>query len=207
MARRHARRAAHQRVGAVAHAAAGFGRRGRVARVVLARPPATGEGTVGAAREPRLPCVCRTKHTIRVRDFGCVPALRHLVECVSVVEHVPHGRDRADVPPRYVRVELPLAIEQAAHVRHHRHVPVRHLDWPGGAAVRAVVAARHAGGIDGETAVHRGLECGSVGKRARGVAGVRIISSGSGPAVGIARHVGARCAQSVLDAIVLRARR
>ena len=38
MARRHARRAAHQRVGAVAHAAAGFGRRGRVARVVLAHP-------------------------------------------------------------------------------------------------------------------------------------------------------------------------
>mmetsp|Transcript_7271 Transcript_7271/g.32023 ORF Transcript_7271/g.32023 Transcript_7271/m.32023 type:complete len:207 (+) Transcript_7271:635-1255(+) len=148
MARRHARRAAHQRVGAVAHAAAGFGRRGRVARVVLARPPATGEGTVGAAREPRLPCVCRTKHTIRVRDFGCVPALRHLVECVSVVEHVPHGRDRADVPPRYIRVEGSFVVEQLAHARHQRHVPIGHLDRPRGTAVHPWFgAARHAGGI------------------------------------------------------------
>ena len=37
------------------------GRIGRVARVVLARPPAAGEGAV-AARKPGMPCGCRIKH-------------------------------------------------------------------------------------------------------------------------------------------------
>ena len=92
-------RAAHEGIGAVADGAVD-GRKGRVARVVDARPPAIGEGVGTAARKPGIPCVCRIKYIIRIRDFGCVPALRHLVECVSVVEHVPHGRDRADVPSR-----------------------------------------------------------------------------------------------------------
>ena len=85
-------------------------------------------------------------------------------------------------------------------LRHQRHVPVRHLDRPRGAAVRAVAATRHAGGIDGDAVVHRGLQRGAVGKRAYRVdTECGIISGGVGPAAG-AGH-----AQSVIDAFVLRA--
>ena len=83
------------------------------------------------------------------------------------MEHPVHGRDARGVPSRYIRVELRLGLEQLAHVRHLRHVPVRHLGRPRGAAVRAVTATRHAGEIDGEAVVHRGLQRGAVGgKRA-----------------------------------------
>ena len=116
-------------------------------------------------------------------------------------EHPVHGRDARGVPSRYIRVEGSFDVEQLAHARHQRHVPVRHLDRPRGAAVRAVAATRHAGGIDGEAVVHRGLQRGAVGKRAPGVdTECGIISGGSGPAAGAGR------AHSVLDAFVLQAR-
>ena len=109
--------------------------------------------------------------------------------------------DARGVPSRYIRVEGCFAIEQLAHARHQRHVPVRHLDSPRGAAVRAVTATRHAGGIDGDAVVHRGLQRSTVGKRAPGVdTECGIISRGSGPAAGAGR------AHSVLDAFVLQAR-
>ena len=111
------------------------------------------------------------------------------------------ARDRADVPSRYIRVEGCFDLEQLAHARHQRHVPVRHLGSPRGSAVRAVTATRHAGGIDAEAVVHRGLQRSTVGKRAPGVdTECGIISGGSGPAAGAGR------AQSVLDAFVLEAR-
>ena len=92
-------RAAHEGVGAGADGAV-EGRQGtRRTRCPCASTRDRG-GCRTAARKPGIPCVCRRKYIIRIRDFGCVPALRHLVECVGVVEHVLHGRDRADVPSR-----------------------------------------------------------------------------------------------------------
>ena len=81
-----------------------------------------------------------------------------MVERPGTSEHPVHGRDARGVPSRYIRVEGSFVVEQLAHVRHQRHVPVRHLGSPRGAAVRAVAATRHAGGIDGDAVVHRGLQ-------------------------------------------------
>ena len=127
------------------------------------------------------------------------PCTDILVERLGTSEHPVHGRDARGVPSRYIRVEGYFVEEQAGHVRHQRHVPVRHLCRSRGAAVRAVIATRHAAGGDGEAAGHSSVQRGSVGKRAPGVAGCGIISRGSGPSAG------ARCAQSVLDAFVLQA--
>jgi len=139
------------------------------------------------------------EHILHVRDRADVPRTDVLIERVGIVEHPVHARDRADVPSRYIRVEGCFDLEQLAHARHQRHVPVGHLDRSRGAAVRAMVATRHAGGIDAEAVVHRGLQRSTVGKRAPGVAGCGIISGGVGPAAGAGR------AHSVLDAFVLEA--
>mmetsp|Transcript_12634 Transcript_12634/g.53334 ORF Transcript_12634/g.53334 Transcript_12634/m.53334 type:complete len:213 (+) Transcript_12634:264-902(+) len=56
-------RAAREGVGAGADVAV-EGRKGRIARVVPARPPAIGKGVTATALEPRIPCVCRTKYAV-----------------------------------------------------------------------------------------------------------------------------------------------
>ena len=99
---------------------------------------------------------CRT--SLHGRDARGIPCTDILVERPGTSEHPVHGRDARGVPSRYIRVEGSFVVEQAAHARHQRHVPVGHLDSPRGAAVRAVAATRHAGGIDGEAVVHRGLQ-------------------------------------------------
>ena len=88
-----------------------------------------------------------------------------MVERRCSPKHSIHACDLGRVPLRDVRVELSLVLKKRAHVCDLRHVPLVHLICPGSPAVCAAVAARHARGIDSETAIYSSLERGSVRKR------------------------------------------